>query len=243
MCCLNCGKENFVLEAESMIMPGLKYLLCSCGMVSMTHPIIGNDIVPTPNDKEGILGFITEEMMKDAAIVLTKAAMEKGLNMPELQFGSIEDDDDYDDEEDCDNCSGRCGDCKDCCTSAYYDEDDDDYDDEEEEENKEDDETVLKDVLSVMSALFGTDNAEALMGQPQPKKEAKTIVLTEAPKANNEERKDYVILEKGGKCWISFSNVTKEELEKELNSILFNDFIIVEAKPVETKEIKTIKIV
>lgn len=235
MCCLNCGKENFVLEAESMIMPGLKYLLCSCGMVSMTHPIIGNDIVPTPNDKEGILGFITEEMMKDAAIVLTKAAMEKGLNMPELQFGSIEDDVDYDDEEDCDDCLGRCGDCKDCCTSAYYDEEDN-------EEDK-DDITVLKDVLSIMSALFGTDNAEALMGQPQPKKEAKTIVLTEAPKANNEERKDYVILEKGGKHWISINNVTKEELEKELNSILFNDFMIVEAKPVETKEVKTIKII
>ena len=235
MCCLNCGKENFVLEAESMIMPGLKYLLCSCGMVSMTHPIIGNDIVPTPNDKEGILGFITEEMMKDAAIVLTKAAMEKGLNMPELQFGSIEDDVDYDDEEDCDDCLGRCGDCKDCCTSAYYDEEDN-------EEDK-DDITVLKDVLSIMSALFGTDNAEALMGQPQPKKEAKTIVLTEAPKANNEERKDYVIFEKGGKQWISINNVTKEELEKELNSILFNDFMIVEAKPVETKEVKTIKII
>ena len=235
MCCLNCGKENFVLEAESMIMPGLKYLLCSCGMVSMTHPIIGNDIVPTPNDKEGILGLITEKMMKDAAIVLTKAAMEKGLNMPELQFGSIEDDVDYDDEEDCDDCLGRCGDCKDCCTSAYYDEEDN-------EEDK-DDITVLKDVLSIMSALFGTDNAEALMGQPQPKKEAKTIVLTEAPKANNEERKDYVILEKGGKHWISINNVTKEELEKELNSILFNDFMIVEAKPVETKEVKTIKII
>lgn len=239
MCCLNCGKENFVLEAESMIMPGLKYLLCSCGMVSMTHPIIGNDIVPTPNDTEGILGFITEEMMKDATIVLTKAIMEKGLNIPELQFGSIEDDVDYDDEEDCDDCSGRCSDCKDCCTSAYYD----DADDEEEEENKEDNETVLKDVLSVMSALFGTNNTKVLMGQPQPKEEAKTIVLTEAPKANNEERKDYVILEKGGKHWISINNVTKEELEKELNSILFNDFIIVEAKPVETKEIKTIKIV
>ena len=239
MCCLNCGKENFVLEAESMIMPGLKYLLCSCGMVSMTHPIIGNDIVPTPNDTEGILGFITEEMMKDATIVLTKAIMEKGLDMPELQFGSIEDDADDDDEEDCDDCSGRCSDCKDCCTSAYYD----DADDEEEEENKEDDETVLKDVLSVMNALFGTDNTKVLMGQPQSKEEAKTIVLTEAPKANNEERKDYVILEKGGKHWISINNVTKEELEKELNSILFNDFIIVEAKPVETKEIKTIKIV
>lgn len=241
MCCLNCGKENFVLEAESMIMPGLKYLLCSCGMVSMTHPIIGNDIVPTPNDTEGILGFITEEMMKDATIVLTKAVMEKGLDMPELQFGSIKDDVDYDDEEDCDDCSGKCGDCKDCCTSAYYD--DDDYDDEEEEENKEDDETVLKDVLSVMSALFGTDNAEALMGQPQPKKEAKTIVLTEeASKVNTEERKDYVVLEKGGKHWISINNVTKEELEKELNRILY-DFIIVEAKPVETKEVKTIKII
>ena len=239
MCCLNCGKENFVLEAESMIMPGLKYLLCSCGMVSMTHPIIGNDIVPTPNDTEGILGFITEEMMKDATIVLTKAIMEKGLDMPELQFGSIEDDADDDDEEDCDDCSGRCSDCKDCCTSAYYD----DADDEEEEENKEDDETVLKDVLSVMNALFGTDNTKVLMGQPQPKEEAKTIVLTEAPKANNEERKDYVILEKGGKHWISINNVTKEELEKELNSILFNDFIIVEAKPVETKEVKTIKII
>ena len=239
MCCLNCGKENFVLEAESMIMPGLKYLLCSCGMVSMTHPIIGNDIVPTPNDTEGILGFITEEMMKDATIVLTKAIMEKGLDMPELQFGSIEDDADDDDEEDCDDCSGRCSDCKDCCTSAYYD----DADDEEEEENKEDDGTVLKDVLSVMNALFGTDNTKVLMGQPQPKEEAKTIVLTEAPKANNKERKDYVILEKGGKHWISINNVTKEELEKELNSILFNDFIIVEAKPVETKEIKTIKIV
>lgn len=239
MCCLNCGKENFVLEAESMIMPGLKYLLCSCGMVSMTHPIIGNDIVPTPNDTEGILGFITEEMMKDATIVLTKAIMEKGLDMPELQFGIIEDNVDYDDEEDCDNCSDRCGDCKNCCTSAYYD----DADDEEEEENKEDDETVLKDVLSVMSALFGTDNTKVLMGQPQSKEEAKTIVLTEAPKANNKERKDYVILEKGGKHWISINNVTKEELEKELNSILFNDFMIIEAKPVETKEIKTIKIV
>ena len=239
MCCLNCGKENFVLEAESMIMPGLKYLLCSCGMVSMTHPIIGNDIIPTPDDTEGILGFITEEMMKDAAIVLTKAAMEKGLDMPELQFGSIKDDVDYDDEEDCDDCSGRCGDCKDCCTSAYYDEEDD----EDNEEDK-DDITVLKDVLSVMSALFGTDNAEALMGQPQSKKEAKTIVLTEeAPKVNNEERKDYVVLEKGGKHWISINNVTKEELEKELNRILFNDFMIVEAKPVEIKEVKTIKIV
>lgn len=238
MCCLNCGKENFVLEAESMIMPGLKYLLCSCGMVSMTHPIIGNDIVPTPNDTEGILGFITEEMMKDATIVLTKAIMEKGLDMPELQFGSIEDDAD-DDDEDCDDCSGRCSDCKDCCTSAYYD----DADDEEEEENKEDDGTVLKDVLSIMSTLFGTDNTKVLMGQPQSKEEAKTIVLTEAPKANNKERKDYVILEKGGKHWISINNVTKEELEKELNSILFNDFMIIEAKPVETKEIKTIKIV
>lgn len=235
MCCLNCGKENFVLEAESMIMPGLKYLLCSCGMVSMTHPIIGNDIIPTPNDTEGILGFITEEMMKDATIVLTKAVMEKGLDMPELQFGSIKDDVDYDDEEDCDDCLGRCGDCKDCCTSAYYDEEDN-------EEDK-DDITVLKDVLSIMSTLFGINNAEALMGQPK-KEEAKTIVLTEeAPKVNNEERKDYVVLEKGGKHWISINNVTKEELEKELNRILFNDFMIVEAKPVETKEVKTIKII
>ena len=131
----------------------------------MTHPIIGNDIVPTPNDTEGILGFITEEMMKDATIVLTKAIMEKGLDMPELQFGSIEDDADDDDEEDCDDCSGRCSDCKDCCTSAYYD----DADDEEEEENKEDDGTVLKDVLSAMNALFGTDNTKVLMGQPQSK--------------------------------------------------------------------------
>lgn len=234
MCCKNCNKDNFILKAKSSVDPFLTYYLCgNCGMISMSHAFVDdNEIVPTPNETEGVNGFLTEKMMEDAIKVLTEEAVKQGVPLPNIGIATTMDLNRYDDtddeeanydndcycDEDCDHCDMTC-------------------DDIEEDDDEEDDWMIP--VLSAMSKVFGEENSTIINDflsnkETTKKKEEKEVTGKEtvAIKDNKEERKDYVILEKGGKRWTSVRNATKADLTKAMNEIDYPSFTVAETLPV-----------
>lgn len=235
MCCKNCNKDNFILKAKSSVDPFLTYYLCgNCGMVSMSHAFVNNnEIVPTPNETEGVNGLLTEKMMEDAIKVLTEEAVKQGIPLPNIGIATTMDLNRYDDtddeednydndcycDEDCDHCDMTC-------------------DDIEEDDDEEEDDWMIP-VLSAMSKVFGEENSTIINDflsnkETTKKKEEKEVTGKEtvAIKDNKEERKDYVILEKGGKRWTSVRNATKADLTKAMNEIDYPSFTVAETLPV-----------
>lgn len=240
MYCKNCNKDNFILKAKSSIDPFLTYYLCgNCGMVSMSHAFVNNnEIVPTPNDTEGLNGLLTEQMMQDAIKVLTEEAIRQGISLPNIGIATTIDLNRYDDSDDeYDNdccCDGDCDNCDD------YEEIYDEYDDNIEEDDEEDDWMIP--VLSTMNKVFGEENSMIINDfltnkETSKKKEEKEVTEKEAIsiKNNKEERKDYVILEKGGKRWTSVRNATKADLTKAMNEVDYSSFTVAATSPISIK--------
>lgn len=143
-CCSKCKGENFIKVANSTVVPTLTFYLCRCGNVMMKEAILGDILLPTPENGP-LAKFMMEDASKAFGIPMSLGylkeedrpqAASKFAEMLQEYFSSLSDDEDEDVSDypagecdyECDEYDCYCDDCGECEEYCYCDdEEEDDY--------------------------------------------------------------------------------------------------------------------
>ena len=242
--CCKCKGTNFIKSERSTVSPFLTYHLCECGNVMLSDSRFNHTFVPSPE-----AGRVAEVMMEDAAKALglpadlffkTQEEIEEKKEELAEMFANLmsqyEDEEEYEDE--------------------YEDEEeyDEEYEDEKEDEEDEilakltaigiaPDMNIPKDITpeqidKLLSFIFDDEDEEEIEEDEEEIEENKECCSckTDSNYDDKEERKSYVVLERGA-GWKLYRDVTKAEISEKINNDEeLDQFLIFEVKPVKMEQ-------
>lgn len=228
--CCKCKGDNFVKSGKSTVSPFLTYHLCECGNVMLSDSRFNHTFVPSPE-----AGRVAEVMMEDAA---------KALGLPADLFFKAQEEIEEKKEELVAMFANL---------MSQYEYDDEEYEDEEDDEEEVSakltatgitpDINISKDIApeqidKLLSFIFDDEDEEEIEEDEEEIEENKECCSckTDSNYDDKEERKSYVVLERGA-GWKLYRDVTKAEISEKINNDEeLDQFLIFEVKPVKMEQ-------